>query len=522
MLAPAIENTLTEAESLPARARPFLLAAAGGALGALGFLGFGIWPLELVFLVPLWAALEERCPQRLRRAALLGFVFGWVGYAGGFFWMWHIVDVFLHGNILLGALLWLGDSCWFALRFALYAALYTVVRRRGGSVAAAAIPSLLVIEWLYPSLFPVYLGESLLKATALIQISDLGGPLLLTALLTAVNVAVFETWRWWRAERARPLWVWTCAGLAVALAWGYGAVRIGQIDREIAAAPVLRVGIVQGNLGVLEKGVQAGRDHRRYLEQTRELVAGGDVDLVVWPETVYTRGLRGPLPISGQTIREGIDVPLLFGAAFVSTDTGQRLAFNSALLIGADGVIRGAYEKNMLVPFTEYVPFADLFAPSAERFANVSPFAAATHTPPLRLGPWRISTPICYEAVRPSYVRRMVREARPHLIVTLANDAWFGDSQEPWVHLAMAEFRAVEHRRFLVRATNSGVSAVVDPAGRVIAHTDLLRRENLRATVRMLDGTTLYTRWGDWPGWLAAAFTLAAFLPQRRRRGKVS
>jgi apolipoprotein N-acyltransferase len=90
----------------------------------------------------------------------------------------------------------------------------------------------------------------------------------------------------------------------------------------------------------------------------------------------------------------------------------------------------------------------------------------------------------------------MVARARPHLIVSLANDAWFGDSQEPRLHDAVARLRAVEHRRYLVRATNSGISSVVDPLGRVIARTGQLSRENLRAQVRMLEGRTLFGRLG--------------------------
>jgi apolipoprotein N-acyltransferase len=267
---------------------------------------------------------------------------------------------------------------------------------------------------------------------------------------------------------------------------------------------------VQGNLGIQEKGVQAAADHRRYLEQTRALVAGGALDLVVWPETVYTRGLRGPLPISGELIRADIRVPLLFGGAFIDGESGQRRIYNSALLAGADGVIRDVYEKNLLIPFTEYVPFADLVPALGARFADASHFAAATAVPPLSLGTWRIVTPICYEAVRPAFVRRMMREARPHLIVTLANDAWFGDSQEPALHLAMAKFRAIEHRRYLVRATNSGISAVIDANGREIARAGLLTRENLVASVALLDQSTLYTRWGDWLGWLCVAILIAA------------
>lgn len=486
-------------------------------LCSLGFVGFGIWPLALIGLAPLWAALDHVGERSWRVSALIGFTFGWVGYALGYHWMWRIVEVYLDGKVALGALLWLGDSSWFALRFALYAVLYHFVRKRGWPAAVAGVPPLLIIEAAYPLLFPVYLGHSLLGWIGLVQISDLGGPLLVTALLGVVNAAVLETWRWWRAERARPVWTVSLAALSLLSAWAYGRARVADLEHGAAARPALRVGIVQGNLGVLEKGNEAAADHRRYLEQTRELVAAGDLDLVVWPETVYTRGLLRPLPISGRLIRGDLKAPLLFGAASVSGETGRRLAYNSALLIGADGVIREAYDKNLLIPFTEFVPFAALLGPFVERLASASHFAAASDTPALRLNEWRISTPICYEVIRPEFVRRMVLRADPHLIVTLANDSWFGDSQEPWIHLALARMRAIEHRRYLVRATNSGVSAVIDPAGRELARTGLLTRENLRATVSPMEGSTLYARWGDWPGWIAAAITLAALAIGPRR-----
>jgi apolipoprotein N-acyltransferase len=502
-------EALTERVSVWGRIRPLALAAAGGALCCLGFVGFGIWPLAFICLVPLWRALEETRRRPLRTSAAAGFTFGWVAYAGGYHWMWRIVDVFLGGNVLLGAPLWVADSFWFALRFALYAVLYQLVRRRGWPIAPAGVTALLVIEWLYPQLFSYHFGHALAERISLIQISDLGGPLLLSAFLALLNAVAFETWRWQRRQRALPLWTGTFGALALAATWAYGAARIEQIEGRIAGSRALRVGVVQGNLGVLEKGNQAVRDHHRYLEQSRELLAEGELDLVVWPETVYTRGLLGPLPISGRLVREELRVPLLFGAAYVRADSGRRRKYNSALLVGADDVIRHGYDKNLLIPLTEYIPFAESASSLAEWFENASEFTAATETPTLTLGAWRISTPICYEVVRPSFVRRMVRSGDPHLIVTLANDSWFGDSQEPWIHLAMAKMRAVEHRRYLVRSTNSGVSAVVDPLGRELARTGVLTRESLRATVYMLGGTTWYTVWGDWAGWVAGAMLLA-------------
>lgn len=488
--------------------RAFAAAAGGGVLYFLGYVGWGVWPLIAVFLVPLWRALERIRPLGLGASALAGLVFGAVAYAGGYPWLWRLVELFLDGNLLVGAALWLGYGAWFSLGFVAYAILFQLLRRRGWPLAAAAIPPLLAVEWLQPQVFPVYSGAALVLASPLVQIADLGGPLLLSALVGVLNVAAYGVWAWLRGERHPPVVPGAVAATLVLLVLGYGHLRTAAIARESTEAPSLRVGVVQANLGLMEKRTQGVLGHRRHLAQTRELLAEGPLDLIVWPETAYVRGLRRPLPLDGQPIRQDIEVPLLFGGTSVWEKDGRRVSANSALLVTADGAIRDAYDKNLLIPLAEFAPFAGVVPRVAAFFPHVQDFRAADTTPPLRLGALRIATPICYEAVRPDFVRRMVREARPHLIVTLANDAWFGDSQEPWIHLALARLRAVEHRLWLVRATNSGVSAVVDPAGRVVARTGLLTRESLRAVVHPRQARTLYTRLGDWPGVLAVALTV--------------
>jgi apolipoprotein N-acyltransferase len=484
------------------------LAAAGGGLYFLGYVGWGFWPLIAVFLVPFWRALECSRPRGIAASALAGLIFGGVAYAGGYPWLWRLVEHFLGGNLLAGAVLWLGHGAWFASGFVGYAILFHLLRRRGWPVAVAGIPPLLAVEWLQPQLFPVHAGAALVLAPPLVQIADLGGPLLLSAFVGAQNAAVYAAWAWLRGERGLPLVPGAVAAALVLLVLAYGHARSAAIARGSAVEPALRVGLVQANLGLLEKRTRVVLGHQRHLEQTRELLAEGSLDLVVWPETAYVRGLRRPLPLEGQPIREDLTVPLLFGGTSVWEEGGRRVSANSALLVASDGRIRDAYDKNLLIPLAEFAPFADVVPQVAALFPHVQEFRSADATPPLRLGPVRIVTPICYEVVRPDFVRRMVREARPHLIVTLANDAWFGDSQEPWIHLALARLRAVEHRLWLVRSTNSGVSAVVDPTGRVVAQTGLLTRENLRAVVHPREARTLYTRLGDWPGPLAVVLTV--------------
>lgn len=482
-----------------------------------------MWPLLAVFLVPLWRALERARGRGAGLAAVLGLAFGLSAYAGGFPWLWRLVEVFLAGDTALGVALWTAYGLWFAASFVAYALAFHGLRRRGWPLAVAGIAPLVAVEWLLPQVFPVYAGAGLVSAPAFIQIADLGGPLLLTALVGALNAGAYASFAWLRGERRRPLAAWLALLVLAGGTLGYGRLRERGLAGALQGAPTLRVGIVQANLGVLEKRELSLVTHRRHLEQTRELLAEGPLDLVVWPETAYTRGLRRPLPISGSPIRRELAVPLVFGGNSVWQEDGRKRRSNSAFLVGADGRIRSAYDKNLLIPIAEYAPLAGIWPGIERRFPHVSEFRAASEVPPLALGPWRLSTPICYEAIRPELVRRMVREARPHLLVTLANDAWFGDSAAAGMHLALARLRAVEQRRFLVRATNSGISAIVDPAGAFVARSGLLTRENLRGTVALLDGETLYARLGDWPGWLAAGLTgiaLATRPPARPLRSR--
>jgi apolipoprotein N-acyltransferase len=185
------------------------------------------------------------------------------------------------------------------------------------------------------------------------------------------------------------------------------------------------------------------------------------------------------------------------------------------MLIDADGMIRSAYDKSFLIPFAEFVPFADRFAAWSRIAPTLSHFRAGVEPTALRLGQWRIATPICYETIRPAYVRKLVRRTHAHLLVSLTNDGWFGDSPEPRLHLALTRFRAIEHRRYLVRATNTGISAIVDPVGRVVAKTEIFQATSLTYPVRMLEGLTIYEELGDWPGYLAATVLILVFALRR-------
>lgn len=492
------------------------LAVVGGVTLFLGWVGFGFWPLELMGYVPLWAALELVSGRPLRTSFGVAWLYGVVAIAGGYHWMFQFCQAFSGFGVTANLAIFVAFSGYLGLKYALQGLLYATIRRRGWGVAVAALPSLLVTEWLFPEWFPIYAANALQPVLVLVQMVDLGGPLLVSALVAMVNIAVFETLRWRMGHTRAPVAVLAATGAFVAFALIYGAARIHAVDAEAEASPAIDVGLVQVNMGVFEKQEQMLESHRRHLEQTRALEAEGPLDLVVWPESAYNFPRFGrSLPIHAPEVRPGLESPILFGGLSMTYGSRGRELFNSVYLMHEDAIIGEVYDKNVLAMFGEYLPFGEQFPRLYLYSPNSGRFTRGTHLRPLTFHDWRISTPVCYEAVFPILIRNMIAEADPHLIVNLTNDAWFGHTQEPKIHLRLAQLRSIEHRRYMVRATNSGNSAIIDPVGRILATTSLGTRENLRGTVHMMEGTTLYARLGDWPGWLGLLATLVCL---RRKR----
>lgn len=190
--------------------------------------------------------------------------------------------------------------------------------------------------------------------------------------------------------------------------------------------------------------------------------------------------------------------------------TDRRKLFNTAHLVEKDGRVLGTYHKNYLLMFGEYIPYADKFPwvykllPEA---GNITPGDSfdTMHFRGYELGPI-----ICYEDILPRYVRK-ISALRPNVFVNVTNDAWFGKTSEPMLHLALAMMRTVEHRKWLIRSTNTGVSAFVDPNGRMVQHTSIYEPEILRQSVAMMPRTrTVYSYIGDILGWICGIF--CAFL----------
>jgi apolipoprotein N-acyltransferase len=484
-----------------------LLAVLAAGLCWLGFAGVGWWPLALVGFVPLFAALERAGHAGGGRVFGVGLLFGSLLWGATCSWVVGTLRTFsglpLPACLAISLLFFVAHGGLFAC----FGWLFWRARRRGAPAALAAAAAIAACELVYPRLFPGYYGASLHRLPLVVQIAELGGPLALSALCLAVNGALYEL----RARRGAAV---MAACLLAVLA--YGAVRTRQVEAMLGGAPRLRVGIVQPNMEALAKWTELREGERRLIDATRELEAAVRPDLIVWPENAWAAGLPLALGRLPESVRRAVRTPLLFGSWAHPRAAGGRRALNRVLLADERGEIQGSYDKVELMPFGEYLPFEGVLPPGLRSLwparASVVP---GRNLAPLSLHGFRISAFVCLEDLLPGFVRRVMREGSPHLLVNLSNDAWFGSRAELRIHLALAELRAVEQRRYLVRATNTGVSAVIDPLGRVVAQSGAFTRETLSADVAMLEGRTPYQVLGDWPGWLAVG-TILWLAPLRR------
>ncbi len=501
-----------------------LLAAVSAAATVAALPPLDAWPLAFVGWAPLLVALRGRGP---RQAALLGALQGLLAQALGMAWLPGVVKSFVSvstaGAVAISLLVW----AYGAGRTALIAWATARATKRGGpahvSQSVAFLLALAACETSYPLLLPWTSAAQVHRVPLLMQAAELGGPVLVTVLLACSSVAVAELGEALLARRAlrRAPLAFLLGPLLLTL---YGAVRIPAVRREIEHAAAGNVGIVQAN--VPHSGASMHDSLAAHAAATRALTAAGGLDLVVWPESAFSDLLtRDALPRVfaahlGPTRAPGgplVSAPVLSGA--LVSESG-RLS-NAAVLFDRAGQVEGLYRKRRPLPFGETLPFEGAFPWLRRWLPNTGQITPGADAAPLVVGNHRVTVLICYEAVLPAFANEAVAQGDPDLIVNVTNDAWFGRSNVAQMHLALATLRAVEHRRYLVSAANSGISAIVDPTGRVVAQTGLLTAATLGGEVRWMRARTPYERVGDAPGGAAAlALVAMAFASSRRGRGR--
>lgn len=500
---------------------PLQLALAGlsGVLYFVGFVGYGQHYLTWFCFLPVLWAIRDVTP---RRALLLGTVFGTVMSLGGFYWVAHMVVEFGGLPIAVGllALVLLCIQQGFGLGLVLWA-VRRLERDRGIAPVWGLALALTTQELIYPHIFPFYIGCSQFLLPWVTQIAELVGIVGLAAVIALVNGALFELFVAYRGGRSPARLRILVPLLTLVATLVFGAVRTHQIDARSAAGPSIHVAMVQTNLGAAAKHLRASEFLDAHITMSKEaLAADPSIDLVVWPETAYNRWTRKDVKNLG--VQTGsLGRPMIFGALMTDEVGGERRAFNSAVITSSTGEVLGTYDKIELLVFGEYIPLGDTF-PIIKKWVGMGGFARGTQWGPLvGADGTRFLPLICYEDILPRLVRKLWAEGGPaDVLVNVTNDSWYGDSDEPIEHLALATFRSIETRRSLIRSTNTGISALVDPVGRMTVRSGQWTREVVKGRVPVVkDGsTTVYQAIGDAPAW-GGALALAFFLFKRRRTG---
>lgn len=538
----AVPAATATADAGPVLVRGRLADAAGVASGLLYFLAFAgvdVWPLTFVCLVPLYLALSGQTPKRATR---IGFLAGLAMNLGGFYWLLNMLKTFSGFPTALCLVFVVIICAYQGGRFALLGWLHGRAVNRGWPAPVVFGAAFAASELLYPLLFPWYYAATVHKVPVLMQTAELGSPILVGLVLVAVNLAVAEPIRARLASRAGAPGATSTAGaneqrdplavdrrvigagvVALVLAVVFGAVRISMVKADVARAPAAKAGFVQGNMALMQKREDPGEGLRRHRRMTAELKAKG-ADFVVWSESSVTFAVPEELASKGffrDRFAASLGVPTIFGAVLfrAGAEAHEEKWFNTAIATNAKGEYTGRYDKQYLLAFGEYLPFSDWFPILHKWSPHSGRFSKGTSLEPVELQirdeKHPVSVLICYEDILPAFTNAAVRHANPELLVNITNDAWFGDTAEPWQHLALAKFRAIEHRRFLVRSTNSGVSAIIDPLGGLVTNTGTFRAEAQDGEIRWMRSRTVYEAVGDVPWYLVSlGIVVAAF---RRR-----
>ena len=475
-----------------------LASAAAGGLLTLSFAPFDYWLLGLVSIgLFAWLILRAAGAGQLRgRSSLwLAFCFGLGLFGTGGSWVYVSITQFGGSSMLLGLLLTGAFVAIMALLFALPFFLLGRFTDHRLSFALAFAALWFLSEWLrswlftgFPWLFAGYahIHTWLAGWAPIFSVYGIGLLLALTAAVAALLAS----------GRLRPVRDKTSiALLIIALApWPVGAL-LSQIHWTEAAGEPFTVGLVQANIPQEKKWLPEfrGETISRYQEGTRELSERG-VDVIIWPEAALPL-LYHQAPNLMQALQrnaEQSEIDLISGVLYDRQDPSavngpRRVIHNSAAVFGRNPQV---YHKRHLVPFGEYVPLEDWIRGTIEFFDLPTSFirSGPGEQQPLHAGDASWAPLICYEIVYPSLVADSALNAQ--VLLTISNDAWFGDSIGPLQHMQMAQMRALETGRYLVRGTNTGVTAFVNPRGEITGQLPQFERANLTGEVRAMNGAT--------------------------------
>lgn len=502
-----------------ALARQILLASVSGLLFPLCFPSFDLGFVAWVAFIPLHLTLLTTSPKR-------GFWLGWwVGFLSFVTTMsWVVTAMSVYGQVPL--LPSYGALFLMALYLGIYVGLYSLGIIWSRQVFPAGIAVTSACLWVTFELIRTYafsglpwnlLGYSQYTWLPLIQFADHTGVYGISFLIILVNCSIAE-FLWWAYQRSqaqydnpRPLLPLITSMAMMVLALWYGSHQLTSTQPPHASnlpeSPYqIKIGLVQPNVNQAHKWDMTYRDEilDRFNRLTKSVAS--DSDLIIWPEAATPFIFEQEIFYQQQLIDlvDSEQVPLLFGSpAMRVRPDGKRFLLNSAYLLAPHKQLLGRYDKQHLVPFGEYIPLKSSLLFFLEKLvvgigdfesgkdATILSVPIASRNRPIRFG-----VVICYEVIFPNLVRKFSARGLDFM-VTITNDAWFGDSAAPFQHFGMVVLRAVENRVAFARSANTGISGFIDPYGRILDSTPIFEETSVQGTIPLKKTQTFYSQYGD-------------------------
>lgn len=494
-----------------------LIALTAGALTPLALAPFDLWPLAVLSIALFYLGLRELRPGQ---AALRGWCYGFGLFAAGTSWVYVSIHDYGAASPALAGFLTLGFVAGLGLFFALMAVLWARWLRRSEAPLADALA--FAALWLAQEVFRgwfltgfpwLYAGYSQLDGP-LAGLAPLGGVWLISFSL-ALSAALLVN-----LARLRARKVFLAAGLVLLLAPWVAGLSYQDHPWTRPAGNSLTVALVQGNVEQNLKWDPAQLNAQ--LALYRDLSFSAErVDLLVWPETaipVLKDLAQGYIGVMDRFARDR-QTALITGVPVRQSNERGELRYYNAITSFGEG--QGTYLKQKLVPFGEYVPLQEVLRGLIAFFdLPMSDFARGpAEQPPLQAKGYRVAPFICYEVVYPEFAAALAADS--DILLTVSNDAWFGTSIGPLQHLQMAQMRALEAGRWMIRATNNGMTVVIDAQGRIVFELPQFEQGVLYGEVLPMAGLTPYLQWRIWPlailcalllGWALLASRMAKTL----------
>lgn len=483
-------------------------ALTSGLLLTLAFPETGFWFLAFFAMIPWLVSIRS---LTLKQAFYSGFTAGLFHFFTLIYWIVPTLNIYggLHPILAVCALTLL------CIYLSLYPAIFAVVLKKTEHqpVFAPISASFLWtgLEYIRTYAFTGFswgaLGYSQYKNLLLIQIADFTGVYGVSFLIVLINCVLASAWISFKNRQRKKLFIPVIyTVILVAAACFYSHKKINTIDLQIQTAEKTGISIVQGNIKQDIKWSDSFKTKtiQKYVRLSRTSFPEKP-DLVIWPETALPFYYGSDKFLSDQVDQcvRSMQTNFLIGSPAFEPDPEKIKFFNRAYMLNRFAIVTGTYDKQHLVPFGEYVPFGDYLTFLGKLTAQAGNFSRGSKTqPPLEFKNGTMKTAhktgvlICFEILFPSIASRFVKNGAD-ILTTITNDAWFGRTSAAKQHFSIAVLRAVESRRSVVRAANTGISGFIDPSGKILETGPLFKDLTMTRKVAALKHISFYTRYGD-------------------------